>query len=102
MNVKLSPDFYRLYKKANVRIQIEIDRKLRIFKKDPSNSELKNHELHNEYEGLRSINITSDHRAIYEEIIEDKDKKTAYFHFFGTHKELYETEEFKIKVKVKK
>lgn len=46
---------------------------------------LKNHKLHGEYDGFRSINITSDIRLIY--------RKMANNHYLlqqiGTHSELY-------------
>lgn len=99
MKVQFSPEFHRLYKKANVRIRNEVDKKITIFEKDPFNSELNNHSLQDEYEGLRSINITNDYRAVYEEIKSGKEDNTAYFLILGTHKELYTTTVFKIKFK---
>ena len=38
--------------------------------------------------GLRSIDITADYRAVYEEIY-GGDEQTAYFVGLGTHEELY-------------
>jgi hypothetical protein len=38
---------------------------------------------------LRSIDITNDYRAIYEEVREG-DNTIAYFFLLGTHKELYD------------
>jgi addiction module RelE/StbE family toxin len=102
MKVQFSPDFITLYKKADVRIRKEVDNKIKIFEQDPLNIGLKNHELRDEYTGLRSINITADYRAIYEHIIEKNGDTLAYFILFGTHKELYETEVFKVQVKFKK
>jgi addiction module RelE/StbE family toxin len=102
MQVQFSPDFINLYKKADVRIRKEFDRTIKIFEQDPFNSELKNHELQDEFAGLRSINITADYRGIYEDIVEKNGDNLAYFILLGTHKELYETEVFTVQVKFKK
>ena len=88
MKVQFDTDFYRLYKKSNVRIRNAVDEKIRRFEKDPYDPELNNHELHGIYEGLRSINITNDYRALYEEV-DEGDEPIAYFSILGTHKELY-------------
>lgn len=88
MRVQFDSEFYKLYKEANVRIQNEVDRKIAIFKKDPYDLELNNHALHDEYEGFRSIDITNDYRAIYEEV-PGANEPVAYFSLLGTHKDLY-------------
>lgn len=88
MRVQFDADFYEQYKKANVRIRKAVDQKIALFKKNPNNSEFNNHELRDEYGGLRSINITNDYRAIYEEITVGEET-IAYFISLGTHKELY-------------
>jgi addiction module RelE/StbE family toxin len=88
MRTQFDAEFYRLYKKANVRIQKAVDEKIALFEKDLYNLELNNHELHDEYEGYRSINITNDYRALYEEVPSGKET-IAYFSLLGTHKELY-------------
>lgn len=90
MKVRYDPDFFPLYRKANVRIQNSFDRKLRIFIKDPHNLELKNHALEREWEGFRSININADWRAIYKEIKIGKET-IAYFVAIGTHEEFYKS-----------
>ena len=81
-------DFIRLYKKADVRIKKEVDECLRIFGKNPHDLGLRNHPLHEEWEGYRSIDITHDYRAIYKEAHEGKEIN-AYFVALGTHDELY-------------
>src|SRR5436309_7503402 len=87
-NVFSAKGFIKLYKKANVRIQKEVDEKLRIFSKNPHDLGLRNHELHEEWEGYRSIDITNDYRAIYKEVREGEEIN-AYFIELGTHEELY-------------
>ena len=81
-------DFIRLYKKADVRIRKQVDGKLRIFSKNPHDLGLRNHLLHEEWEGFRSIDITNDYRAVYEEV-QEGEEINAYFIALGTHDELY-------------
>jgi addiction module RelE/StbE family toxin len=86
--VSLSKDFIKLYKKSDVRLKKSIDEKLLLFAKHPFELGLNNHALRDEWEGYRSIDITNDYRAVYEEIREGEQTK-AEFVAFGTHKELY-------------
>lgn len=88
MIVKFTNDFFLQYNKADVRIRNKADDCLRIFKRNPNDSQLKNHKLRREWIGNSSINITSDWRAIYKEI-ELTDGVIAYLVAIGTHKQLY-------------
>lgn len=56
-----------------------------VFEEDPFHPLLRNHPLAGEFSDCRSINITGDLRAIYEEI----DFETIRFLRIGTHHELY-------------
>lgn len=87
-NTYSNKKFIKLYKKADVRIRKQIDECLRIFSKNPHDLGLRNHELHEEWEGYRSIDITNNHRAIYKEVYEGEEIN-AYFIALGTHDELY-------------
>ena len=87
MKVDFSPDFYRLFKKANIRIKKSVNERIAIFVKNPHDPVLNNHELREPLEGLRSIDITVDYRAIYEEI--NGEEQLAYFVGLGVHEELY-------------
>ena len=89
MIVKYSPSFLAIIKKADVRIRKSFKERIDIFSKDPYHLHLNNHALKNEYQGYRSIDVTSDWRAIYEEIIIEEEI-TVYFIAIGTHKDLYE------------
>lgn len=88
MRVKYSPLFLRISKRVDVRIHKSLKQKIAIFIKNPNNAQLNNHALKDEHLGSRSIDITADWRAIYEEIQEGKDS-VAYFIGLGTHDELY-------------
>lgn len=88
MKVKLDPDFLKKLKKLDVRIRNRFKEKIIIFQKNPHEPILNNHELRNPYQGLRSIDITNDYRAIYEEMTAG-DETVAYFSLLGIHQELY-------------
>jgi len=89
MKVKFSKEFIDQYKKADVRIRKRVDKQINIFSKNPMDLSLRNHDLRQEYEGQRSINITSDWRAIYREVKFADDEPYAYFTALGTHSQLY-------------
>lgn len=89
MRTEYSPNFYRQYKKADVRIRNKVDECIIIFKKNPHDFQLNNHPLKREYKGKRSIDITADWRAVFEEIIEGEEEPFVYFIALDTHKKLY-------------
>jgi addiction module RelE/StbE family toxin len=88
MKVLFSREFIKKYKRVNVRIRNRVDEQIKTFEKNPHEFGLRNHELHEEWEGYRSIDITNDYRAIFEELREGKET-SAYFIDLGTHDELY-------------
>ena len=88
MKRKYDPAFIKSLKKVNVRVQKSFKDRIEIFAKNPNNPQLNNHALRKPYKGLRSIDITNDYRAIYEEMIVGA-QIVAYFSLFGTHNELY-------------
>lgn len=88
MKVVFDSDFFLKLKKVNVRIRNSFKQKIDIFTKDQYNPELNNHALKYGLEGYRSIDITSDWRAIYEEILIGEET-VAYFIALGTHRQLY-------------
>lgn len=89
MEVEFSPEFRKKYRAADIRIRLKVDDCLRIFQKNPDAPQLDNHELQREWAGFRSIDITSDLRAIFE-YKQIGEEMVAYFVDIGTHKELYE------------
>ncbi len=88
MKVYFDAEFYRRYKKADVRIQKSVDERIRIFRKNPMDPQLNNHPLRKPYQGYRSIDLTADYRAIYKERPQEKEI-IAYFTGLGNHKQLY-------------
>ena len=85
MHSILSKQFKKAYAKKAQEIQEQFDERLILFEANPFNLLLRNHKLHGEYEGCRSINITGDVRAVYTETAE-----AVVFIAIGTHTELYE------------
>lgn len=88
MIIRYSPVFFKTLKKLDVRIRKSFKEQILLFSKSPNDPQLNNHPLKREYQGLRSIDITADWRAIYEEKHEGEEE-TAYFVLIGTHKQLY-------------
>ena len=88
MKAKLAPSLFKKLKKLDVRIRNSFKERIFIFQKDPVDSQLNNHKLRDPYKNLRSIDITNDYRAIYEEIKVGKET-VSYFLLLGTHDELY-------------
>ena len=88
MTVRYSPLFFKTLKKLDVKIRKSFKEKILLFSKNSNDPQLNNHPLKREYQGLRSIDITADFRAIYEEKHDGKEE-TAYFVLIGTHDELY-------------
>ena len=88
MKVQLSPELIDKLKKQDVRTRHNFKKAIELFSQDPNNLELDNHELEREWEGFRSIDVTADLRAIYQENREE-DESMAYFVALGTHDELY-------------
>ena len=85
MNIGYSKKFSKQFAKAPKKIQCAFKERLMIFMKNKFDSLLNNHQLTNEYSEYRSINITGDWRAIYENI----DDETVYFMYLATHSSLY-------------
>lgn len=88
MIIRQSPAFLHKFKNLDVRIRKSVKERILLFSKDPDNPQLNNHTLKREYQGYRSIDITGDWRALYQEKREGEEV-VAYFALLGTHEELY-------------
>ncbi len=88
MKVQYDLDFIKELKKLDVRIRKSFKERIALFSKNLYNKLLNNHALGDPYGGFRSIDITADYRAVYEEVKEE-DEIIMYFVILGTHKELY-------------
>jgi len=74
-----------MFKKQPAWLEDKFEERIRLFQKDMFEPILNNHSLEGEWLGCRSINITGDIRAVFEEL------STNHIQFLaiGTHSELY-------------
>jgi addiction module RelE/StbE family toxin len=84
MNISRDRVFKKQYRKLSKKIQKQTIERLMLFAKDRAHPQLNNQTLHHPYKGCRSINISGDIRAIYEEVPEG-----ILFIRIGSHSELY-------------
>ena len=84
MRVEYSRHFVKTFKKCPQKIQVAFRAKLAIFLSDQFAVQLNNHALTGKYFGYRSINITGDWRAVFEQSDDD-----VFFITLGTHSQLY-------------
>lgn len=86
MQIEYSKKFIKEFKKCPAGIKTNFKKRLKIFVNNQSHPILNNHPLAGKLKNYRSINITGDWRAIYEEI---DGCQIAYFVAIGTHSQLY-------------
>jgi addiction module RelE/StbE family toxin len=84
MRIVYKKRFEKQLKKLPLNIRERFYERLNLFIDNHSSPILNNHSVDMIYPGCRSINVTGDYRAIYEEV-----GVTAYFIQIGTHSELY-------------
>ena len=85
MRIVLHRNFEKRIKKLPLSVREAYKAKRDVFLKNPFHPILDNHPLQGKYAHLRSINITSDYRVLYEPISDT----LAHFMKIGTHAELY-------------
>lgn len=81
-----SSEFRKRFRLSSSKLQDKIVSRLELLVADEFSSVLNNHELHGEYSGCRSINISGDIRLVYKKI----DRGNYLLVIFGTHNQLYE------------
>ncbi len=86
MYVNFSKRFTKSLDKASEKIREAFYSRLETFMENKFHPILSNHLLKGEYKGYRSINITGDFRALFQEF---ENGDIVFFDFFGTHSELY-------------
>ena len=74
-----------MFKKQPVFIQNKFEERLDLFVENPHHPLLHSHVLHGEWMGCKSINISGDIRAVFEEF----DSDSFEFIAIGSHSELY-------------
>lgn len=89
MDIRYARAFRKQYDQADFKIRFAFKKRLQVFLGDPQSPFLHNHKLVGRYQGFRSINITGDWRAIFEEIHSADGNMIVIFHALGTHSQLY-------------
>ncbi len=84
MEIKFHTTFKKKLKKTPSKIQERFYERLELFVQDRFNRILNNHSVDRAYPSCRSINVSGDYRAIFEDHGE-----TIIFINIGTHSSLY-------------
>ena len=84
MNISFSKNFLKRAKKLDPGTRAKLTASIQLFVNNPLNPKLRNHPLKGKYKSYRSIDVTSDIRALY---IQEEDQ--AIFDTVGTHSQLY-------------
>jgi addiction module RelE/StbE family toxin len=84
MNVSTSKKFEKMFKKCPQEIKSKFIERLKVFNENKFHTLLNNYSLSGKLHGLRSINISGDYRAIFEE-----NEEYIIFVAIGTHSQLY-------------
>ena len=84
MEVKFHRNFRKKIKKMPLKIQEGFYARLDLFLRDKFNRVLNNHSVDKAFPNCKSINVSGDYRAIFEE-----QGDTVIFVTIGTHSELY-------------
>lgn len=86
--INFSVFFNQQVEQAPHAIKISFQETLELFLEDPFQESLRNHPLRGKYAGCRSIDVTSDWRAVYR-VTEKRNTVSIYFIALGIHEQLY-------------
>ena len=81
MKIYYSSKFAREYQKLPLRIKKIAEKKERIFRENPSDSQLKTHKLKGNLKGFWSFSVNKEYRIIFEFV----DSDIIWFHSVGSH-----------------
>jgi len=84
MKVELHRLFLKKFKRLPKKIRLQFIERKNLFIENPQHQLLNNHSVEKRFPGCRSINVTGDYRAIFEEQVGG-----VLFVNIGTHSELY-------------
>jgi addiction module RelE/StbE family toxin len=85
MDIIFHRNFKKQYKKLRLSDRKMFAERLDLFKRNPFNPILNNHQLYGKYKDYMSINIRGNLRALYEPV----GKNIAHFMYIDTHPNLY-------------
>lgn len=86
--IKYTPLFSKQRKAAPLEIKTAFREALELFLDNPNHPSLRDHALREKFTGYRSIDITSDWRALFK-VNKSKTQTVITFHILGTHEQLY-------------
>jgi addiction module RelE/StbE family toxin len=86
MIVEFKKEFIKQFNNLRKNEQIRVDKALNLFRINPFDKKLRNHELSGKYNKIRSISAGGDIRLHY---YQKDDKITIIFVEIGTHSQLY-------------
>lgn len=86
MIVHFHQNFVKRYRKLRRELQQKVDKKIDIFRKNPSDPYLKNHSLSGRLKGKKAFSITGDIRVVFEEF---DDYVLVIMLDVGTHAAVY-------------
>jgi addiction module RelE/StbE family toxin len=85
MKINFSKEAHKDIQKLDLKIRKQLKVRIELFMQDPDAAQLRRHKLSGRYKDCYSINITGEHRLIYEYCSEDEILVLA----IGTHSQLY-------------
>ena len=86
--ILFSKRFVKHYQKAPAKVQAQFKTKIALFEQNQHDVRLRNHPLAGNWLGCRSIDITGDWRAVYEEL-KNGQPMCVEFVEICTHSQLY-------------
>lgn len=84
MEIGLHRKFLKKFRKLPFAVRRRFMERKNLFSREPFHPLLNNHSVHEVFPGWRSINVTGDYRALFEER-----EAMVVFMTIGTHSELY-------------
>lgn len=86
MRIDFHKDFQKSYLRLNPKQKDKVDRVIEIFKDNPRETSLRNHQLKGWLEGRRAISVTGDIRIMFEE---HENYTLVLMLNVGTHAQIY-------------
>ena len=71
MNVNFSPRFKRAYKKLPLHIQVDFDKQITTFIKDPTHPKLDTHRLRGRFQECLAFKLRDGYRVLFEFSVSD-------------------------------
>jgi addiction module RelE/StbE family toxin len=86
MDIFLNKNFEKSFSKLPHKQQIKVDETISAFQENPHDPQLRNHALHGEQKGQRSLSVGGNLRIIF---VEENNYETVELLTVGTHNQVY-------------